>query len=48
MKENDCNEDKYNENMKNSKTCPKDCPKMKKGIISSLPLVGCNDKSKFL
>ena len=34
MKEHDCDEDKYNKLMKDPSTCPKDCPKMKTGLIS--------------
>ena len=35
MDENKCTEDDYNTKMKNPETCPKDCPKMKKGLLKS-------------
>lgn len=35
MKDNECSEEHYNKVMKDPKTCPKDCPKMKKGLINS-------------
>ena len=48
MKEHNCDEEQYNKLMKDPSTCPKDCPKLKTGLIKKefIPLDGIKDRLK--